>query len=863
MARELKAQEKDVILELSSICMGSAATALSGYINAQIKAVPPQIALYEAGQLQQAYEEKGVVARIAFKEGLQGQQWVLLSEADGSKLAAMMFGSDPVDAAGEIGEMELSALNEAIGTAMSSYATALAGFTGGSVELETPSLEINSLQGQDLASFGLDSADFAVLTFGMEIEPDHQLTWIQVLPLALLQEMIKPLMPEDAAAEEAPLEEPSQEAPPQEELPQEGPPEEEAVPEDVSSDVPLETEEADPAFSEQEGPAAEPAAEPAEERDMLLEGMDDEEPEQDSMEEASREALPALGDLFSSMEQDTIAEIGNISLGSSATTLSELVNKSVKITTPRLSITTLSDIQKSYPQPSLVSRVQYRQGLEGENILILKEKDAALIAALMMGLPPEEFPEALDEISMSAISEAMNQMMGSASTSMSDFLSRTIDISPPELECCNLQEDSIDTATVEGSDPVLKVEFSLEIADLLQSNLVQVMPISFAKDVTTYLLKDYMEQEAAEKAETPAETAADGVPEQPAPKPGSEELDEMQKDVLAEVGNISLGSSATALAQLINRQVQITTPRITLTNMKEVRNRFPVPCLVVKVNYIKGLEGENVLIIKEDDALIITGLMMGLEPPEKPEKLEELELSAISEAMNQMMGSASTAMSDFFERVIDISPPDLSHKDLHTEDLDADEIAEETPLVQISFQMEVEGLIDSELIQLVPLEFAREIASYLLSALSGEELDHFEEEAEEAEEPEDIFSSVLEGAGPAEDAQAQAESPAPAKEPAQEKSAPREVPVQEKLDEEEAERLDMIRDIPVEISAVLGRTRVPLKSVTSLFAGDIINLERYVGEPVELLANDRLVAKGEVVLVNGQFGIKITSMVKS
>ena len=457
---------------------------------------------------------------------------------------------------------------------------------------------------------------------------------------------------------------------------------------------------------------------------------------------------------------------------------------------------------------------------------------------------------------MSAISEAMNQMMGTTSTSMSSFLDRVIDISPPEMECCNLQEEQLATDTVRGSEPVLKVEFSLEIGDLLQSNLLQVMPIPFAKEVTSFLLKDFIDADEA-------------VGEHP--PPSQEGLDDMQRDTLSEVGNISLGSSATALAILINRRVQITAPRVSLTNMKEVRARYPVPCLVVKVNYIKGLEGENVLIIKEDDALIITGLMMGMEPPEKPEKLEELELSAISEAMNQMMGAASTAMSDFFDRIIDISPPHLSYKDLHTDYLDTDDIAEDSPLAQISFRMEVEGLIDSELLQLVPLTFAKKMTDYLLSSLSGEDVGGFFDFTDEEHEGSGDFDTTEAEAAewdPLEMLQKNAQGQE-SQQPGvlEEKTVFYEETAEETaeavLDEQEFERLDMIRDIPVEISAVLGQTRISLRDVTSLFPGDIVSLERYIGEPVDILANDRLVARGEVVLVNGQFGVKITSKVKS
>lgn len=329
-------------------------------------------------------------------------------------------------------------------------------------------------------------------------------------------------------------------------------------------------------------------------------------------------------------------------------------------------------------------------------------------------------------------------------------------------------------------------------------------------------------------------------PQESSEKVAKEEelLEQQYQDVLAEVGNISLGAAATALSQLLGRVVQITTPRVALVSMKDVRESFPVPCVVVTVHYLKGLEGDNIFIVRKDDAAKIAGLMMGLESPENLEELGELELSALSEAMNQMMGSAATAMSDLFNRPIDISPPEVSYKDLKTETVDLDVIHDESIVIRVAFRMVVENLLDSELIQLIPLEYGRKTAASLLSALV---------------------------AGMAEDSSA---LPSP-EEPStwEEEAFPEEVAVSATVGDEEEifsnYRLDLIKDISIEIKAVLGKARLPLKRVFSLAPGEIIALENYLGEPVELYANDQLVARGEVVLVNGQFGLRITAMLNS
>lgn len=588
--------------------------------------------------------------------------------------------------------------------------------------------------------------------------------------------------------------------------------------------------------------------------------------------EPSEAPLPPLETFLNDMEKDTLAEIGNISMGSSATALSLLVDQRVQITTPKLTLTTMQKLGEQYPLSSVITRINYQKGLQGENILILKEEDAALIAGLMMGMPAEDVSPSVGEMEMSAVSEAMNQMIGSSATAMSGFLGREIDISPPRLYRIDMKEEKVQMGGLAPEEPVLQLSFQLDIGDLLQSRLIQVVPFPFAKEITSSLLQDMITDEAVagDLAAAEKEAAAPVAPAPTAVLPmadGDEGmLSGLQIDALAEVGNISLGSSATALSELINKKVNITAPQVTMTTMKEVSANYPIPCLVVMVNYIKGLDGNNVLIINKEDALVIVGLMMGMEPPEKPSELDELGLSAISEAMNQMMGSAATAMSDFLERAIDISPPELAYTEsIGQNHLDALHYDENTPLVQVAFRMEVEGFIDSSLLQLIPLNFARNVTSFLLSSLNSEEAPAL---------PDPIIGDdgEIETAGSAETAPQAVDGPQIPPEGAgravspgvEEQAAVASFPggATGVLSGGEYDKLNLIRDIPLEIQAVLGKTKIPLKKAFSLAPGHTISLNRFLGEPVEIYANRRLVATGEVVLVNGQFGVKITKMVR-
>lgn len=391
------------------------------------------------------------------------------------------------------------------------------------------------------------------------------------------------------------------------------------------------------------------------------------------------------------------------------------------------------------------------------------------------------------------------------------------------------------------------------------------------------------------------------------------------RDALAEVGNISMGAAATALSHMLNKKVQITTPQVSLVSMSDVRVNYPIPCLVITVHFLEGLMGDNIFVLREKDALIIAGLIMGLEPPQKPAGLGEMELSAVSEAMNQMMGSAATSMSELLDRFVNISPPQVYYQDLQTEDVDLDYLHDKSTLIQIAFRMVIEDQLDSELLQLTPFSFGRQTADQLLAGLSGGEVEietGMEAEVEVEVEAgaaavedavEEIEAGAASVAADAASETAQLLQPEPEETTAQplqpepEEAIPRpsqpepegpelaaDIPEKPPADPEKEEglvlpeigqtvaarpeeaysllqedfgKIDLIRDIPVQISVVLGKTSLPLRQVFSLSPGEVLSLENYAGEPVELLANDRLVAKGEVVLVDGKFGVRVTNIV--
>ena len=170
--------------------------------------------------------------------------------------------------------------------------------------------------------------------------------------------------------------------------------------------------------------------------------------------------------------------------------------------------------------------------------------------------------------------------------------------------------------------------------------------------------------EGAAPDTAPADDGAGGG----APPAMDDPLSDMQKDALGEIGNISMGSAATTLSVLLGHKVSITTPTVSMSTMSAIRESYPMPYLIVEVGYTVGIDGNNILAIQASDACIIADLMMGGDGTAPPSDLNEIHMSAVGEAMNQMMGAVATSLSSMFNKKIDISPPKVNLIDLGSEE---------------------------------------------------------------------------------------------------------------------------------------------------------------------------------------------------
>lgn len=372
-----------------------------------------------------------------------------------------------------------------------------------------------------------------------------------------------------------------------------------------------------------------------------------------------------------------------------------------------------------------------------------------------------------------------------------------------------------------------------------------------------------------------------------------DQLTDAEKDAIGEISNISMGTAATTLFSLVNQRVVITTPVVEYASWKDIVNSYDKPCVFIQIYYEDGLDGNNILILKEKDVKVITDLMMGGDGTNVSGELSELHLSAISEAMNQMMGSAATSISSMLEKRVNISPPSSAIVDLY-ENMNGENIAEflKGSFVRVSFHMEIGDLVDSVLMQLYPFDFARDLYKQFIQATSMEpdiptrpplenadkkpqapppsyQQQASQTQAPQTQAPQMQMQMPPQGYNPYMDmnyaSQGGMQAVPPYMAPVQDVNVQ---PVQfapftpAMSNVIQPENIDLLMDVPLEVTVELGRTSKSIKEILDFSPGTIIELNRLAGEPIDVLVNGKFVAKGEVVVMEEAFGIRVTEIIK-
>ena len=407
----------------------------------------------------------------------------------------------------------------------------------------------------------------------------------------------------------------------------------------------------------------------------------------------------------------------------------------------------------------------------------------------------------------------------------------------------------------------------------------------------------------------------------------------MDIDALGEMMNISLGSSATAVSNLLDHRVDITTPKVTVVPTDEFTIGNLEPAMGIEIKYVEGLAGSNIMLLRRRDIKVIVDILMGSETPDEEFELNELTISAVCEVMNQMMGAAATAMSDFLGFPVDISTP----KPFELEDLQAFKENHlpkgEDTLVVVRFALKIEDALESEFMNVITVKLARE----LLKGLGlGDDAEEPAPAAEPAPAPapapapeasgggsrkmsQEEIEQMLSGGGvggaaPAAPAQpASAQTPPPVQQPpvqmppypgmppqgeggafpgymgyppmyypypyppqpqpeaakpdpkviATKPLAMEEMDVTEVLGKEQAQNLDLIMEVPLQVSVEIGRTQRKVQDILSFSKGSLVVLDKLAGDQVDLFVNGKCIARGDVVVIDDNFGVRVTEIVQN
>ncbi len=406
-------------------------------------------------------------------------------------------------------------------------------------------------------------------------------------------------------------------------------------------------------------------------------------------------------------------------------------------------------------------------------------------------------------------------------------------------------------------------------------------------------------------------------------------LTDEEKDAIGEVSNISMGTAATTLFSLVNQKVLITTPTVSVTTWDNIVEQYKEPCVAIQIVYKEGLDGTNLLILKEEDVKIIADLMMGNDGSNPDEELNDLHLSAIGEAMNQMIGSAATSMATMFHKKIDIAPP-ISSKINLEEAFDPEDIAEflTEDFIKVAFNLKIGDLVDSEMMQLYPRELANEICNEFLN---NQEEDVPVEEAS-ATTPEMNQQPMNQNMGMNQqpmnqnmgmnqqpmnqnmgmnqqpmnqnmgmnqqpmnqnmgmNQQPMNQNMGMNQQPMNQNMGMNQQPMNQNMGMnqngaygmnsnvevqqaqfqnfdvgavmQQKENIDLIMDVQLEVTVELGRTHKAIKDILEFAPGTIIELNKLSGEPIDVLVNGKIVAKGEVVVIDENFSIRVTEIIK-
>lgn len=343
-------------------------------------------------------------------------------------------------------------------------------------------------------------------------------------------------------------------------------------------------------------------------------------------------------------------------------------------------------------------------------------------------------------------------------------------------------------------------------------------------------------------------------------------LNEMEIDTIGEILNISMGSAATAVSTLLGRTVNITTPTVTVVKSTELGLDSLNPSVGIEIEYVEGLSGNNLLVMKRKDIKSIVDLLLGEMDDTDDDTMDEMHVSAVSEIMNQMMGASSTALSSFLGKSINISTP--KQFDIHNKVAEIGSDTNNTTIATVKFMLDVENLLCSEFVTIMPIDFIKDLVKSALNFDDAEVTPPKETKVsppvqQPVEQPAMPPKEKVERIEKAEKDDYRSNTATAVKKesvnvkPVKMPSFDDDIALQ---DEEETDNFQLIMGVPLDVSVEIGRTKMSVKNILDVRQGSIVELDRQAGDPVDVIVNGQLIAKGDVVIVDDNFGVRITEI---
>lgn len=551
-----------------------------------------------------------------------------------------------------------------------------------------------------------------------------------------------------------------------------------------------------------------------------------------------------------------VSEIYKITMDSAAEAISNMIDLTVTIKNPQITLCKINDIISgkvdqsiggavfTEGEESVYVKINYVKGIEGLSMLVLHSDDVQIIVNKLMGLPPEVIEDfEFDEMKISAIAEVMNQMMGASATSMSHMLNCLVDISPPETIVSADSNKLLDMQDVQAKDEVCVVAFDFKIGDVVESKFINILSIHLANSMVEKMFG----------------TDSDDILEED--EDFSHLLSLEKQDAIGELHNMTMGAAATSVSDFMNAKVWITTPKVTVAKAGKVNFEDLDPSICVKIKYVKGMHGACVLVLKQSDVQLMVNHLMGM-PPEVTDDFvfDEMSISAVCEIMNQMMGASATTLSEILGVPTDISTPEAVVITSTDDILKINNIETDDDVCVVSFQLTIDDVIQSHFVTMLNMDLANEMAEKMLASYVANEVPTPTETTKPSSSDSKKKDSGKANQGGASNAN---------------KNAPggKNVKVEKfnmdsfdddenYITREQYKNLKPLLDVPMEVSVRIGSTQRRIEEVSDFTKGTIIELDTMASEPVDIMINGNLMARGEVVVVDDNFAVRITEIVK-